>query len=112
MHIITLSDLDGRAVDRFGSVGFTIAPLGRLDAAHVAVARLSPGGVIGRHDAVGGQLLAGIEGSAVVSGADGVEHEIGPGRAAVWDAAENHETRTTTGVVALIIEGTWLDGSA
>lgn len=89
-----------------------IAPLGRLGAAQATVARLAARGVIGRHDAVGAQLLAVLEGTAIVSGADGTEHEIGPGRAAIWDAGESHETRTTTGLVALILEGDWVEGPA
>ncbi|MEP9383659.1 hypothetical protein [Nocardioides sp. KR10-350] len=110
MRIVTLADLDCRGIDEFDSRSFTIAAFGRLADGHVAVAHLGTDGVIGRHDAAGPQALVPIIGVAVVSGADGERQEIGPGRVAVWSAGESHETRTATGLTALVVEGDWLAG--
>jgi quercetin dioxygenase-like cupin family protein len=71
----------------------------------VACVRLAPGGLIGRHEAVRRQLLAVVVGDAVVSGADGVEQQLSAGQAAVWEAAEMHQTRSLNGLTAIVIEG-------
>ena len=49
-----------------------------------------------------------LTGDAVVSGgSDGSDGPvtIGPGQAAVWEPYEPHETRTTEGLTALVLEG-------
>ena len=64
--------------------------------------------MIGRHPAAGRQLLVVLEGDATVSGGsegDGDPVAIGPGQAAVWEPYEPHETRTTGGLTALVVEG-------
>ena len=57
MRVLDLTDLPRRPVADFGSVGFAVSPVGRGGDTHHVVLTLEPGGVIGRHDAVGGQLL-------------------------------------------------------
>ena len=66
---------------------------------------LGAGGVIGRHATATMQLLVVMTGDAIVSGEDDRAVTIGPGTAAVWQPGEHHETRTTSGLVALVIEG-------
>lgn len=112
VQILDLTEPAGRAVSDFDSLGFTIASLGTLSPGQIATARLDAGGRIGRHEAIGAQVLVCLSGDAVVSGADGHESAIGPGRAAAWAAGESHETRTTTGLLTLIIEGDWTRGPA
>lgn len=113
MRLLRFGPEEGRPIDGHESVDFRIAPLARVaGSAHVAVAHLGPGGRIGRHPAAARQILAVMSGSGWVSTADGVEHEIGPGIAALWEAGEEHETRTTDGLVALILEGMPLDAVA
>jgi quercetin dioxygenase-like cupin family protein len=91
----------------------TIAPLtGSISAGapfQAAVFRLAPGGRIGRHPATYPQLLAVLEGSGEVSGADGVEAPIRAGEAVFWAAGEQHETKAAAGLTALIIEGEGLE---
>lgn len=86
------------------SHGFTVAPLSEWQESSVACLRLTPGGVIGRHEAVGQQVLAIVVGEAVVSGADGVEVQLSAGQAAVWEAGEMHQTRSVDGLTAIVIE--------
>jgi hypothetical protein len=50
-----------------------------------------------------------LEGSGEVSGADGVAQPIGPGEAVFWEAGEEHETTSATGLTALILEGDALE---
>jgi len=54
---------------------------------------------------VGRQLLLLVAGNALVSGDDGVPVELAAGHAAVWDPGESHETRSATGMTALVVEG-------
>lgn len=92
-----------RPISQFNSAGFEVGPLG--PGLHVVVVRLEPGGMIGRHPAVECQALFPLVGSARVSGEDGTIHPVRPGQAAVWNSGEHHETSTTEGLVALILEG-------
>jgi quercetin dioxygenase-like cupin family protein len=86
----------------------TVAPLtsGLTTGAPVqaAVFRLAPGGRIARHEATVAQILAVLEGEGTVSGADRVAHPIAAGEAVFWSAGEDHETRTETGLTALVLE--------
>ena len=87
----------------------TIAPLTRAlsdDAPfQAAIFRVAPGGSIARHRATVPQILAVVEGSGEVSGADGVLEPITAGEAVYWGEGEEHETRTDTGLTALVFEG-------
>jgi hypothetical protein len=51
------------------------------------------------------QILAVVEGSGEVSGADGISEAIVAGEAVYWAQGEEHETRTKTGLTALVLEG-------
>ena len=89
--------------------GVTVAPLtGSIFAGapfQAAVFRLAPGGRIGRHPASVPQILAVLEGSGEVRGADGLTEPIGPGEAVFWRSGEEHETTSAPGLTALILEG-------
>jgi quercetin dioxygenase-like cupin family protein len=91
----------------------TVAPLSRSigegSPFQAAVFRVAPGGRIVRHPATFAQILAVLEGSGEVSGADGVAQPIEPGQAVFWHAGEEHETTSATGLTALIIEGEGLE---
>ena len=105
MRILDLGSATGRPVTAHGSRGFSVAALGLSADAHLVVVHLAAGGVVGRHPAVGRQMLAVVAGDAVVSGGVGEPVAIGPGQAAIWEPYEPHETRTTDGLTALVLEG-------
>lgn len=105
MRVLDLSDLPRRTIDAHGSRGFTVGAFGLSADAHLVSVALRPGGVIGRHPAVGRQLLVVLHGEAEVSGADGAVRRLAPGQAAVWEPGEPHETRSAVGMTALIVEG-------
>lgn len=50
-----------------------------------------------------------LDGSGEVSGAGGVAEPIKAGEAVFWPAGEEHETKTATGLTALIVEGDGLE---
>jgi quercetin dioxygenase-like cupin family protein len=70
-----------------------------------AIFRVAPGGRLARHPATLPQILAVLEGSGEVSGEDGVAEPIAAGEAVFWSQGEEHETRSASGLTALIIEG-------
>lgn len=86
----------------------TIAPLtARMESGvrfKAAVFRLAPGGCIQRHPATYPQILAVLEGSGTVSGANGEAKPIAAGEAAFWDEGEEHETSSEDGMTALVLE--------
>ena len=105
MRILDLAALPHRPIDAHESRGFSIGAFGLGADTHLVAVMLAPGGVIGRHPAVGRQLLVVLHGEGEVAGAEGEVHRIVPGQAAVWEPGELHETRSPTGMSAMIVEG-------
>ena len=89
--------------------GVTVAPLTPSifegSPIQAAIFRFAPGGRLARHPATLPQILAVLEGSGEVSGEDGVAEPIAAGEALFWSQGEEHETRSASGLTALIIEG-------
>jgi quercetin dioxygenase-like cupin family protein len=89
--------------------GVTVAPLTHPIAegasVQAAIFRVAPGGSLIRHPATYPQILAVLEGSGTVSGADGIEEPIAAGEAVLWHEGEEHETKSAQGLTALILEG-------
>lgn len=105
MRILDLTAVAHRPVEAHGSTGVSIGAFGLTAEAHLVTLSLRAGGVVGRHPAAGRQLLVVLEGDAQVSGSRGEPVAIGPGQAAAWEPNEPHETRTTGGLLALVVEG-------
>lgn len=100
----------GRPIADYGSAGLAIAPVARTAGQTQVVAMwLAPGGSVGRHPAVGGQLFLVIQGEGWVEGGDSVRRSIQAGQAAWWDDGESHAAGTEVGMAALVIEGDALD---
>jgi GrpB-like predicted nucleotidyltransferase (UPF0157 family)/quercetin dioxygenase-like cupin family protein len=92
-------------VTNFGS-RVRIGPLTADDSrVRVQAMHLPPGGLIGRHAAATRQLFAVVAGDGWVSGGDGRARPIEPSQAALWDAGEDHEAGTDSGLTAICIEG-------
>ncbi len=105
MRILDLAALPHRPIEAHGSRGFSVGAFGLGADTHLVAVSLAPGGVIGRHPAVGRQLLVVLSGDAEVAGAEGEVHRIAPGQAAIWEPDELHETRSPGGLSAMIVEG-------
>src|SRR3954469_4676089 len=88
--------------------GVTVAPLTAQPRSgcpvKAAIFRVAPSGRIARHPATFPQILAVLEGSGYVSGADGEFHPITAGQAVFWPEGEEHETQTASGLTALVLE--------
>lgn len=87
------------------------APLASGAPVQAAVFRLAPNGRIARHPAMVPQILAVLDGAGSVSGADGELQPITAGEAVFWSAGEEHETQTTDGLTALVLESEGLQPS-
>lgn len=95
-----------RPINQFESINASITHLtGTIDEGFVVCIRVEPNGIIGRHPTVYNQLFLVVEGEGQVSGSDGVWHDISAGQAAFWSPGESHETRSKTGLTAIVIEG-------
>jgi quercetin dioxygenase-like cupin family protein len=113
MRVVGFGPDIGWRIDAFASQGVTFTPLTEPDIARgapfqAACMRLDPGGRIGRHPATVPQILAVVEGTGWVSGADGEPHAIAAGQAAYIEAGEEHETWTDDGCAAIVIESATL----
>lgn len=111
MRILGFDPAGGFAVDHFGSAGFRVMPILRGGAGlHLAVIHLAPGGLIGLHPAASQQLLLVVQGAGTVQGKEREPQQIAAGQAALWQAGEEHETRTEHGLVALVVEADDIEG--
>lgn len=105
MRILDFGPSTANRVDRYKSQEAAFSRL--VDTSgmgHVGCMRLGPGGIVGRHPALSAQLFCVVQGEGEVSGADGTSVSIQAGQAALWEAGEAHETTTTEGLTAIIIE--------
>lgn len=93
--------------------GVTIAPLTPPVSGGspfmAAIFRFAPGGRIPRHAGTIPQIIAVLDGSGEVRGADGVGEPIAAGDALLLSQGEEHEVTSAVGLTALIIEGDRLD---
>ena len=105
MKLYRFDEKAGHPVSNFGS-RFTLSPLTDPEGkARAACFHLPPGGLVGRHPAATKQLFCVVDGEGWVSGGDGVRVPISAGQAAYWEADEEHEQGTDTGLVAITLEG-------
>ena len=74
-----------------------------------AIFQFEPGGRIMRHPGTYPQIIAVLDGSGEVSGANGVDEPIGAGEAVFLHEGEDHELKSEGGLTVLILEGASLD---
>jgi quercetin dioxygenase-like cupin family protein len=100
-------ELDQGDVDEHGSSGLYLIEAARFDAdAHFRthIARVSPGGVLGRHAGRWWQLFCVATGDGWVSAEDGQRHRIEAGQAVMWAPGETHESGSDTGMVVVTVQ--------
>lgn len=90
-----------RAIDHFGSQGFTHARIARGD---VNVSKAELDGVVGGHEAASKQLLVVLSGRVEVASRD-ERVQLGVGEAVEWQEGEWHETRSLEPSILLLVEG-------
>ena len=111
MQIFTFDRKEWR-IPHFDSVGAFATLIAHGEQAgriRVSCLTVEPGGVIGTHPAVGGQVFLVVTGSGWVSGPDGERHPIQAGQGVRWDESEIHTSGTETGLSAIAVEGPTLE---
>jgi quercetin dioxygenase-like cupin family protein len=98
----------GDLLDRV-SVAPLTSPFEEGALVQVAIFRFAPGGALLRHPSTLPRILAVLDGSGAISGADGTEEPIEAGEALFWAEGEEHGMKSAHGLTALIIEGQHLD---
>ncbi|WP_214808026.1 cupin domain-containing protein [Exiguobacterium sp. s102] len=71
---------------------------------HIGCVHLDVAGLIGYHQAVVPQLLLLVSGEGWVRSEDDTSVKVQSGDAVFWDSGEWHETRTDSGLTAIVIE--------
>ena len=105
MKVIELERAESRGIDHYGSERASASLLTVPEGdAHVVRIRLEAGGVLGRHAARADQLFIVVEGEGVATGADGDVAAVRAGTAVFWTAGEEHETRSDSGLTAIVVE--------
>lgn len=106
MRRLRLTDVPAREIQAHGSQGFQLGPLGPQGVeSGLAVATLAADGRIGRHPAIGQQVLIVLRGAVECTGGDGASLRIGHGSAVFFHAGEEHETVASLDSLLLIVEG-------
>jgi quercetin dioxygenase-like cupin family protein len=102
----------GKRITKFDS-DFVMSRITQTQkSAHVACMYLEAGGVIGFHEAVLPQLLLVVAGEGWVRGDRNEYIKIQKGQAAFWNKGEWHETKTSNGLTAIVIESEELNVSS
>jgi mannose-6-phosphate isomerase-like protein (cupin superfamily) len=95
-------ELPSRAIEHFGSLGFTHSRVARGETFQVSLVTLD--GRIGGHDAASKQVLVVVSGRVECSTRDATV-ELGVTDAVEWQEGEWHETRSLEPSKLLIVEG-------
>lgn len=110
MKIYRFDSEVGREIENFGSVNFILSAVAHLKLeARVRCAHLGENGLIGYHQAVTPQLFLVVQGQGWVRVETSDHISIATGHAIFWDKGEWHESGTSTGLVAIIIESELLN---
>ncbi|HZO49294.1 MAG TPA: hypothetical protein VFB26_04030 [Gaiellaceae bacterium] len=104
MRLVPCDPASALELDGFGNRGSRPAPLARSRGCRVACGHLEAGGRNGRHAAGGQRRLAIVAGKGEVSGAGALPHPVGFGVAAVREPGEQPETRSASGLTAIVVE--------
>ena len=104
MEFYQLNQSKGKKVSQFNS-NFIISRIAQTKKeAQISCMYLEPNGVIGYHQATVPQLLLVVSGEGYVR--NEIEHyvKVEAGMSVYWSKDEWHETKTDTGLMAIVIE--------
>ena len=105
MEIYSFKKVCGKRIAHYSSDFVMTKILQTSEATSVGVMYLEENGIVGYHQATTPQLLLIVGGTGSVS-VDQEEYvQVGEGDAIFWQQGEWHETKTETGMTAVVIEG-------
>ncbi|USG64902.1 cupin [Brevibacillus ruminantium] len=112
MEIYRFDKEIGKKITKFDS-DFIMSRIVRTEkATHIGCMYLEANGIIGYHQAVSPQLLLIMAGEGAVRGESDDYHKVQAGDAVFWEKDEWHETKTSEGLTAIVIESEDLSPSA
>ncbi|MCA1053762.1 cupin [Rossellomorea aquimaris] len=111
MKIYTFKQGNGKKITQFDSDFIMSRIVMTSKEAHIGCMYLEENGLIGDHQAVVPQLLLIVHGEGIVRGEDRQLIPVTAGDAVFWEKDEWHETRSSEGLAAIVIESPELDPS-
>jgi quercetin dioxygenase-like cupin family protein len=112
LKIFQFSKENGKKITQFNSNFIMNRVVLTEKPAHIGCMHLEENGIIGYHQAVVPQLLLIVSGDGLVKGDTDVYANVQAGDAVFWEKNEWHETKTTSGLTAIMIEGEELNPAA
>ncbi|MFJ7934628.1 cupin [Sporosarcina sp. NPDC096371] len=109
MKIFRMDEISGRNITNYDSNFIMRKLLMTKEPSHVGIVHLEEGGIIGYHDAAVPQILLIIDGEGWVRTGNEDKVRVTTGDAVVWEIGEGHETTTTKGMKAIVVESQGLD---
>ncbi|MCM3163535.1 cupin [Metabacillus litoralis] len=104
MEIYSFKKSVGKRINQFHSDFIMSRVINTLKPAHIGCMYLEENGVIGFHQAVIPQLLIIVNGRGSVRANNEEYIEVQAGEAVFWTKGEWHETKSETGLTAIVIE--------
>ncbi|MCC3356334.1 cupin [Bacillus sp. REN16] len=94
----------GKHISQFNS-DFMMSRIIQMDKpAHISCMHLGENGIVGYHQAVTPQLLLVVNGEGYVRNEKEEYVKVSSGDAVFWEKDEWHETKTKTGLTAIVVE--------
>jgi quercetin dioxygenase-like cupin family protein len=76
---------------------------------HVGIMDLGENGIVGYHEATVPQVLIILEGEGWVRAGEDAKERVKTGDVIIWEKGEGHETTTSKGMKAIVIESEGMD---
>ncbi|MCM2674935.1 cupin [Alkalicoccobacillus plakortidis] len=108
MEVFRFGPETGKPIRQFESQALMSKICHTTSETRMSCVHLDTDGLIGFHEAKVPQLMLVVSGNATVSTADKTD-EVGVGDAVFWKEGEHHQTTSTIGMTALIIESETLN---
>ncbi|WP_102262381.1 cupin domain-containing protein [Mesobacillus jeotgali] len=112
MEFYSFKEDNGIKITKFNSDFLMSRIVRTTNATHIGFMYLEPNGFIGYHQATMPQLLLVVSGQAFVRGESDEYFNVEPGTAIFWNKGEWHETKTESGLSAIVIESEELNPAA
>jgi quercetin dioxygenase-like cupin family protein len=111
MKIFRFDATEGEKIDRFEN-DFIFSRIARIEAeASINCFQLGTNGIVGYHQAVAPQLFLVVRGEGWVRNETSWKIPVVMGHAVFWENDEWHEAGTNTGLMAIVIEGKFVNPS-
>ena len=112
MEFYRFNKESGKTITQFNSNFVMSRILQTEKGVHIGCMYLEKNGIVGFHQAVVPQLLLVLNGEGYVRNEKEEYYKIQPGDAVFWEKDEWHETKTETGLTAIVIESEALNPSS